>query len=72
MQEGACCEISNARIAGGRIGIGCTSQSSARIFSCQMSNVDFGVSDMFNQSGIIIMEGNTISAKRYFDSSVHC
>lgn len=64
VQEGACCEISNTRIAGGRTGLGFSLQGSARVVNCHIANVLFGASIVLNQPAVIVMEGNTIHAKR--------
>jgi len=63
VQDGGCGHVVNTRISGGRVGVGFSTQGTARISNCTVAGVHFGVSIVVNKPAEVVLEDNNISAK---------
>ena len=63
MQDGGVGHVINSRISGGRCGFGFSTAGSARVSSCSVAGVEFGMSVVLNKPGLVLLEDNNISAK---------
>jgi len=63
VQDGGCGHVVNTRISGGRVGVGFSTQGTARLSNCTVAGVHFGVSIVVNRPAEVVMEDNNISAK---------
>ena len=72
VQDGGCGQVVNTRISGGRVGVGFSTQGSARLSSCTIAGVHFGVSIVVNKPAEVVMEDNSISAKMLVNVCYSC
>jgi len=63
VHDGGCGHVVNTRISGGHVGVGFSTQGTARISNCTVAGVHFGVSIVVNKPAEVVLEDNNISAK---------
>jgi len=63
VQDGGCGHVVNTRISGGRVGVGFSTQGTARVSNCTIAAVRFGVAIIVNRPAEVVMEDNNILAK---------
>ena len=55
--------MNKCRLSGGKVGVACTHQGSARVSACKLVNVHFGIAVVMNRPAQVELEDNTINAK---------